>query len=94
MSRRDTPRCIAPSQGIITPSVRLCSNAAPTSMRAMQGGRTPLHGAAQHGDRVLVEMLLAKGADPHLENEGGQRPADIALENGHTALAGMPRAGG
>ena len=51
-----------------------------------QGGFTPLHAAAQHGDRRLAELLLAAGADPQLVNDAGQTPAALAAESGRTEL--------
>jgi ankyrin repeat protein len=46
-----------------------------------------LHGAAQSGDREVVEALLAAGADPVATHDGGKRAADIAREAGHAELA-------
>lgn len=37
-------------------------------------GRTALHLAAQRGDVSMVKELLAKGADPHLEDNRGNVP--------------------
>lgn len=51
------------------------------------GGWTPLHAAAQHGDRPLAELLLAAGADPAARNDEGRSAARIAAESGHVELA-------
>ncbi|MDX1613143.1 MAG: ankyrin repeat domain-containing protein [Candidatus Promineifilaceae bacterium] len=54
---------------------------------AQQGGWTPLHQAAHHGQTALVERLLAHGADPQERSDDGRRPADMARENGFSELA-------
>lgn len=36
------------------------------------GGFTPLHYAALHGNRVLVDLFLSNGADPNLTCDAGQ----------------------
>lgn len=36
------------------------------------GGFTPLHYAALHGNRVLVDLFLSNGADPNLTCDSGQ----------------------
>jgi ankyrin repeat protein len=43
-------------------------------------GKTPLHYAAEKLDKDTAFHLLAKGADPSLEDNAGKTPADIALE--------------
>jgi uncharacterized protein len=47
------------------------------------GGYTALHSAAMHGDRGLVELLLARGADPAVAADDGKTAADYAREKGH-----------
>ena len=42
-------------------------------------GDTALHNAAHKGDRELVEMLLAAGADPDAVRGDGYRPIHLAL---------------
>lgn len=42
-------------------------------------GFTPLHEAAQKGRTQLCALLLAHGADPHLKNQEGQAPVDLAV---------------
>ena len=58
-------------------------------------GRTPLHNAAWRGDEELVALLLAKGADVHAVDAGGQTALCRALEAYHldSALV-LLRAGG
>lgn len=36
------------------------------------GGFTPLHYAALHGNRALVDLFLNNGADPNLACDSGQ----------------------
>jgi uncharacterized protein len=54
-----------------------------------QGGWTALHGAAQNGDRELVELLLAKGADLQLRADNGQTALDLALLKGRQDVADL-----
>jgi ankyrin repeat protein len=51
-------------------------------------GLTPLHLAAHGGHQPLCELLLAFGADTQLVDWNGRTAADLAAEQGHTALAG------
>jgi ankyrin repeat protein len=43
-------------------------------------GSTPLHTAAVFGSVEVVEILLAKGADPNLKRADGKTPVDLAGE--------------
>jgi uncharacterized protein len=52
-----------------------------------QLGFTPLMEAAYNGQRDMVELLLAHGADPALRDDKGLTAADYARQNGHQALA-------
>jgi len=48
------------------------------------GGRGVLLRAASHrGDLAMVELLLARGADPNLANPDGKTALDWATEEGH-----------
>ena len=50
-----------------------------------QGGsaaRLPLHSAAGHGNRAILERLLAAGADREARTNDGKTPADIAQQYG------------
>ena len=51
-----------------------------------QMGYTALHTAAQHGDHVMLDLLLAAGADPRAAGDDGKTPADLAAAQGHTAI--------
>ncbi|HMJ62080.1 MAG TPA: ankyrin repeat domain-containing protein, partial [Bryobacteraceae bacterium] len=48
-----------------------------------EGGWTALHGAAQAGQRGMVEALLTSGADINLRAGNQQTPLDMALIKGH-----------
>jgi uncharacterized protein len=52
-----------------------------------KGGYTALHSAAQHGDAVLVEMLLSAGASPGLADGQGKDAAQHAEDKGHRGLS-------
>ena len=49
-------------------------------------GFTALHGAAQIGNREVVQLLLAAGADPRAEAQGFT-PASLAQQRGHREVA-------
>lgn len=58
-------------------------------------GNTPLHYLAsgpvlqpanRHGGLIMAENLMARGADKKIENNDGQTPYDIAVENNRTNL--------
>jgi hypothetical protein len=49
---------------------------------------TPLHQAAWHGaDRWVVEAMVERGGWLTLRTADGQTPQEIAVSNGHTAVA-------
>jgi ankyrin repeat protein len=66
----------------------LVDNDADVNARQQQGW-TPLHGAAQSGDRDLVKLLLAKGADREARADTGQTALDLAMTHGHGAVAAL-----
>ena len=47
---------------------------------------TPLHEAALWGRKDLVQYLLAKGADPKVEDKYGRTPLYWAEKRGHTPI--------
>ncbi|EWM26677.1 hypothetical protein Naga_100001g196 [Nannochloropsis gaditana] len=51
-------------------------------------GDTPLHVCE---DVAAAEALVTHGADPQARNNQGKRPHDVALEEGHVAVAGYLR---
>jgi uncharacterized protein len=54
---------------------------------AQTGGFTAIFSAAAANRLDLAELLMEHGANPHIANEQGKRPADFAREHGHTDLA-------
>lgn len=60
---------------------------------ASRQGLTPLHVAAALGLGEVVQLLLARGADARLRDEGFARatPLDYALKAGHQAVADLLR---
>jgi ankyrin repeat protein len=56
------------------------------------GGYTALHAAAMHGQDDVVDLLLARGADPSVRTDDGKSAADFAEEGGHAGLAERLRA--
>lgn len=48
---------------------------------------TPLHLAASRGNQILIDLLLANGADKSAGMDDGKRPADLAREHGFPAVA-------
>ena len=48
---------------------------------------TPLHKAANIGNRVMVQLLLDRGANPNKAEENGDTPLHKAAMNGHKAVA-------
>ena len=58
-----------------------------------QGGYTPLHAAAQNGDKAMIRALLYGGADLALQSDDGKIPLDLALEAGHAEAAKLLQEG-
>ena len=54
-------------------------------------GWTPLHGAAESGDREVAKVLIQAGSDPKAKNNEGKTPLDIARERGHNDVVQMLR---
>jgi ankyrin repeat protein len=52
-------------------------------------GNTLLHGAVISGDIQEVARLLAAGADPHIANRDGRKPADVAMILGHRSIRNL-----
>lgn len=72
--------------------VRRLLEAGASPSPVQQNGFTPLHEAALRGDPELVDLLLARGADRRALNADGKTPADLAREQGHSAIAERLRA--
>jgi ankyrin repeat protein len=52
--------------------------------RIVNFGDTPLHAAASHGHKHMVQLLLAKGADVNVVDQNGQTPLHDTAGSGHT----------
>ena len=50
------------------------------------GSVTLLHLGAYRGDQDMVSLLLKYGADKNVRMSSGERPVDLARQQGHTAL--------
>jgi ankyrin repeat protein len=50
------------------------------------GGWTPLHQAATHGRKAVVELLLAHGADVTLKSDDDRTAAEMAEVKGHEEI--------
>ncbi|KAI9656153.1 MAG: hypothetical protein M1831_004724 [Alyxoria varia] len=57
------------------------------SARVRKGSGTPLHNAAQRGKLEAVKYLLGQGADPTIEDEEEDTPAELARFKGHNEVA-------
>ena len=53
-----------------------------------ESGFTPLHAAAENGDRDLACELLARGADRHIRTSEGKTAADLAVSDDLRRLVG------
>jgi ankyrin repeat protein len=74
---------------------RALLDAEPSLARTQQGGASPLHYAAIHGQRSAVDLLIDRGADlEDLDTEYGAAPIGWANEKGHMDLVRHLRARG
>jgi ankyrin repeat protein len=68
-------------------TIRLLLEAGASPNARQTGGYTPIFSAAAANRRDLVEILIAHGADPAIQNDFGQTAAGFARERGHPELA-------
>jgi ankyrin repeat protein len=80
-AHRDPPRTVATSR------VLLEAGADPNAQR--QGGFTPLHEAVLTGNAKLARLLLAHGANPHLSDDEGDSPLQLAHTGLHPELIAL-----
>lgn len=73
-------------------SVQLLLDAGAPVNERQSGGFTPLMSAALNGDTPVLDLLLARGADPTLKDDEGRSAADRAGSAGHQDL--VARLGG
>lgn len=50
---------------------------------------TPLHHAAEQGNKALVKVLLDNGADKEIKDDQGRTPLKIAEEKGRKEIADL-----
>ncbi|MGV8122785.1 MAG: ankyrin repeat domain-containing protein [Candidatus Xenobiia bacterium LiM19] len=55
---------------------------------------TPLHHAAEQGNKALVELLVNNGADKEVKDDQGRTPLKIAEEKGHIEIVELLRSPG
>ncbi|WP_202081165.1 ankyrin repeat domain-containing protein [Caldalkalibacillus salinus] len=67
----------------------LLQNGADANAKQHHGGFTLLHEASLLGNVELVKLLLKHGADPHIANETGQTPIDIAKGQNFTEILAL-----
>ena len=58
-------------------------------VNAMNGGVTPLHGAAVGGHKETVKLLIANGADVNAKDVIGQTPLLSAAGGGHKEIVAL-----
>ena len=54
-------------------------------------GATPLSVAVANGDKEIVELLIANGADVNAKTDAGETPLDWAIKNKHPETADLIR---
>jgi ankyrin repeat protein len=68
----------------------LLANGAEVDVK-QNGGWTPLHQAAAHGQNEMVKLLLKHGANVNANNDDGKTPIKMAQNNGHDETADLLR---
>lgn len=81
-----TPLFVAAQEGHRDVVALLLEKGADVKAQAPIGGVTLLHIAAYRGDQAMVSFLLQQGADKQARMTSGERPVDLAQQQGHTAL--------
>lgn len=81
-----TPLSLAMQQGHRDVVTLLLNKGADVNGQVRMGGVTLLHVGAYRGDQTIIELLLKHGGDKNARLSTGERPVDLALQQGHTAL--------
>ncbi len=81
-----TPIYIAAQEGQREVVALLLTHGANVNAHARIGDVTLLHVAAYRGDQEIVSLLLQHGADKQARMTSGERPVDLAQQQGHHAL--------
>lgn len=87
-SRQDgvTPLFIAVQEGRRDVAALLLENGGEVNAQARFGGVTLLHVGAYRGDQAIVTLLLRHGADKNARMSSGERPVDLADQQGYRVL--------
>jgi len=67
-------------------SLMLASGVDVNARTSQIAGATLLHVAAHRGDQEIVSLLLKQGGNKFARMTSGERPVDLARQQGHTAL--------
>ncbi len=81
-----TPIFIAIQEGHRDVVALLLEHEAGTITQTGVGGVTPLHVGAYRGDHNIVALLIKHGADKQARMSTGERPVDMARQQGHQTL--------
>lgn len=81
-----TPLSIAVQEGRPEIVALLLAKGAQVNEQVQIGGATLLHVAAYRGDQEIVSLLLQHGTDKQARMTSGERPVDLAQQQGHQAL--------
>ena len=81
-----TPIFVAAQEGHRDVVALLLGKGADVNAQARISDVTLLHIAAYRGDLEMINLLLQHGADRHARMTSGERPIDLAHQQGHTTL--------
>lgn len=81
-----TPLSVAVQEGRREMVTLLLASGAQVNEQMQIGGATLLHVAAYRGDQEIISLLLQHGADREARMTSGERPVDLARQQGHHAL--------
>lgn len=81
-----TPLFVAVRQGHRDIVALFLNKGAKVNAQSGVGGVTLLHVSAYRNDLALVTLLLQHGADKQARMSSGERPIDLARQQGYTAL--------
>ena len=81
-----TPIFIAAQEGHREVVALLLERGADVNEQARIGSVTLLHVAAYRGEHAMVTLLLLHGADKNARMSSGERPVDMARQQGHQTL--------
>ena len=87
-ARRDgvTPLLLAVQGGHRDTVALLLEKGADLRAQPSLGGVTLLHVGAYQGNPEIIALLLRHGGDKNARMSSGERPVDLARQQGHTAL--------